>query len=241
MVNQGPNDVQGTPRAGLFGVSAVGKTTLFRELVERRDSGDKWISADEAVAGIAGTNRAPAFPAGWSLALDYCHRLFTEYRESFDDKSIRFVLMHVLRTARIDAARLPSVVAFGEDVTLRYLSMAMRHPLGERFAFEFLDLVPAPAGIVHLVEEPERVVERSLARPKMLSVYAGLDKEALFDRIVWAQESVRRAAARLADRGTRVLVLDSGTTLDSKINESRAFLRKLEREDKATRPGTGTE
>lgn len=217
-----------TPRVGMFSVSAVGKTTLQREVLSRRQPEDKWLSSDEALKRVEESTRVCGFEGEWAPVLSFCHQVFTRNRAQFDDKSIRFILMHLLRTARIEAGWLPNVTLFEEDPALRGLSLIMRQPDNESMAFKFLELCPAPVGLVYLWAEAERILERSLRRKKMLSIYAGLDNDALIKRITQALGVVSRMVDVLAERGVRILRLDSDSGIEANADNTASFLSALQ-------------
>lgn len=214
--------------AGLFGVPGSGKSTLHRRLLAGRSVADTWITADEVLRRIADEVCLPFISAGWCPVLAYCHEVLTNAKPYFDDKSVRFILLHVLRAARVDSAGTGQVVLLGEEVSTRALSLGLRHPQGRDVALRFLELLPAPAALVHLRAPTEVVMERLLRRKRMLGLYAGLSHAELRRKIAFGLDLSRDAAALLARRGVQLLELDAQGNEDGNAVEALNFLRSVQ-------------
>ncbi|KAA3632603.1 MAG: hypothetical protein DWQ08_03250 [Proteobacteria bacterium] len=193
----------------MYGVSASGKTAIYRECLARRASSVQWLTVEDAFGRLGSANPPPGVADAWLPVLLYCHRVLYEGKSAFDDRAVSFVLMHLLRAARIDSAELPEAVLLDEEVALRGMSMGIRHPRGREIARTFIELIPAPRVLVYVTNSPDVILARTRSQKRHLSMYTNLDDRALAARINLAIDIVSEGVEVLESRGTRVLTLSS--------------------------------
>ncbi len=215
---------------GLFGVPCTGKSTLHGKLLDSRSPGDKWTTDRDVIHRTTEEGRPPHIDDRWCPVIAYCHEVFSTAKLHFDDKSIRFILLHVLRAARADSAVTRQAVLLGEEVSARALSIGLRHPQGHEVAMRFVELLPPPAALVHLSGRPKVIDERLCKRRRILGIFEGLGRRERRQKIEFGLQLGRDIASFLAGRGVPVLELDAEGDRDEHAAEAMRFVRAVQAE-----------